>query len=548
MRTAILYNFLLEANITASIAILLMMLVRKLLRKPLGNSAISFGWLLIALRLLLPISLPNPFIYAIRTPNAPDMALRPIAGQVQVRLTDLFEGLSGGRMDGGSLIQQTAHGLREGMLSASLPITLFKVYLAGVLVVLAFFLVANIRFRRRLVADRIEAISGALKEDYLALCKDIKAKPLPVYLVDPLPSACLVGVLRPFIALPLTVSPKDAMHVLRHEMGHYQNKDQWFGVLRLLCCALHWFNPLVWLGTRMSYTDSEMRCDERVSARMDAPQKEAYANVLVLSAARHNAPGILVMATGMTQTHKKLKARVLAIVQHKKPLRLLSIGFVLVACVLLLGAYATHEANMSPRLNLPSPAVKLRDIQGDEEALVYAKELLGRRELGLNLEDHLAWEVIKHPQQDGEYIVAAHQPGGDKPLYSVSFDLKGRLLFLSNHDNSWEGSIASSLHTFSEHNRDALGQDLMHILRLINPEEAVKASKFTSSIGRARDDIYINYVFIDHDEDFQYGTESVVSMDVQIAPVVRLIRINFKSNPIDGNGSLLTETRRITRA
>ena len=90
MRTALLYNFLIEANIMASIAILLMMLLRKFLRRPLGNGALCFGWLLVAMRLLLPLSLPNPLINGIRSPFAMDIAIRPIAGQVKVRLHDFL--------------------------------------------------------------------------------------------------------------------------------------------------------------------------------------------------------------------------------------------------------------------------------------------------------------------------------------------------------------------------------------------------------------------------------------------------------------------------
>ncbi len=55
MRSAVIYNFLIEANIMASIAILLMIPLRKLLRKQLGNSALCFGWLLTAVRLLLSL-------------------------------------------------------------------------------------------------------------------------------------------------------------------------------------------------------------------------------------------------------------------------------------------------------------------------------------------------------------------------------------------------------------------------------------------------------------------------------------------------------------
>ena len=43
MRSAVIYNFLIEANIIAGIAILLMIPVRKFLRKSLGNRAICFA-------------------------------------------------------------------------------------------------------------------------------------------------------------------------------------------------------------------------------------------------------------------------------------------------------------------------------------------------------------------------------------------------------------------------------------------------------------------------------------------------------------------------
>ena len=97
MRSAFVYNFLIEANIMASIAIILMIPLRKFFRKQLGNSAICFGWLLVAIRLLCPLSLVNPLIHEIRSPFAADAAIRPIAGQIKVRISDALEGLSVGR-------------------------------------------------------------------------------------------------------------------------------------------------------------------------------------------------------------------------------------------------------------------------------------------------------------------------------------------------------------------------------------------------------------------------------------------------------------------
>ncbi len=93
MRTALLFNFLIESTIMACIAILLMMILRRTLRKPLGNKAICLGWLLIVVRLLLPISFVNPWIGSIRSPFASDAAIRPIAGQIVVRTRDTLSGV-----------------------------------------------------------------------------------------------------------------------------------------------------------------------------------------------------------------------------------------------------------------------------------------------------------------------------------------------------------------------------------------------------------------------------------------------------------------------
>jgi beta-lactamase regulating signal transducer with metallopeptidase domain len=534
MRTAILYNFLLEVNLMAGIAIILMLILRKTLRKPLGNTALSFGWLLIAIRLLFPLSLPNPFIHLIRTPYVPDEALRPIAGQIKVRMLDFLGSMIG---PGSSPAQDTVMSLHRSLSDASLPITLAKIYLLGVALVIAWFIFANVSFRQRLKADRIEPISGKLLSEYQALCQSLGfKKPLSVYLIDPLPSACLVGVFRPYIALPLTVTPQDALHVLRHEICHFQNRDHLWGVLRLLCCALHWFNPLVWLAAAISYTDSELRCDDRVTAFLATPlEKEAYANVLVLSAARRTAPGLTVLATGMTTTTKKLKARVLAILGNKKPLRWLSLAFMVVSTMLLAGAFATSEAPLRPRLIHFSPAVEAQNITSDEAAFTYAKELLARAEMGITpIRDDLNWETMGFGENPGEYNVGGNLPNEDRGLYSAAFDKEGRVTFLGNFDSDVDNSLPVNV-SVPQKEQEALAEDLIRFLRLINPEEAVKANHWTLfSQEKGLTTTQLTYLFYDRESDLRSDGGTVIGITVQIAPVVRVLRVNFNAPNLGG--------------
>ena len=374
MRSALIYNFLIEANIMASIAILLMIPLRKLFRKQLGNSAICFGWLLVAIRLLCPLSLPNPFIREIRPAFLSDETIRPIAGQIKVRLVDAIGDVGrlfwqAGNKEGYSRMQAAADGVDYN----GYPQTIAWIILIGAACVLLWFGFSNIRFRKKLRAGRIEEISGGLKEMYLNMCKERKVRPVPVYFTDPVPGACLVGVFRPFIVLPVITAPEDVKNVLTHEICHLKNRDHIWNILRMLCCAIHWFNPLVWLAASMSRTDSELRCDDRVTEAMDEQERKDYANVLVYAAARKSMPGIGVMATGMTMTGKRLKNRVLGVIQNRKPIRAFAFVFMAVAFTCLVGAFATSETGLSWLTSFPNN-YEANDWTLDQEMLQYYAE------------------------------------------------------------------------------------------------------------------------------------------------------------------------------
>lgn len=374
MRSALIYNFLIEANIMASIAILLMIPLRKLFRKQLGNSAICFGWLLVAIRLLCPLSLPNPFIREIRPAFLSDETIRPIAGQIKVRLVDAIGDVGrlfwqAGNKEGYSRMQAAADGVDYN----GYPQAIAWIILIGAACVLLWFGFSNIRFRKKLRAGRIEEISGGLKEMYLNMCKERKVRPVPVYFTDPVPGACLVGVFRPFIVLPVITAPEDVKNVLTHEICHLKNRDHIWNILRMLCCAIHWFNPLVWLAASMSRTDSELRCDDRVTEAMDEQERKDYANVLVYAAARKSMPGIGVMATGMTMTGKRLKNRVLGVIQNRKPIRAFAFVFMAVAFTCLVGAFATSETGLTWLTSFPNN-YEANDWTLDQEMLQYYAE------------------------------------------------------------------------------------------------------------------------------------------------------------------------------
>lgn len=90
MRAATVFNFLIEAALTGSVMMMVLMIVRRFLRGRLGSGLLCAVWVMIALRLLVPIALPNPLMNELRPAWSDNVGVRPIADQVRVRVNDVM--------------------------------------------------------------------------------------------------------------------------------------------------------------------------------------------------------------------------------------------------------------------------------------------------------------------------------------------------------------------------------------------------------------------------------------------------------------------------
>ena len=452
MRTAVIYNFLIEANIIAGIAILLMIPVRKYFRKQLGNKAICFAWLLVAVRLLCPLSFPNPLINEIVTPyNTQPEAIRPIAAQVKIRMQDALDDMSyqalRSHIDEDGMLFNEARQKTDYQILMNMSSDLeygrgakkaMAVYVLGVAAVAGWFVIANVRFQRNLTKNRIAPLEGELLEYYNSLCEKYGVKPLPVYFVDPLSSACLVGAVRPYIALPLAANVDQAKQMLAHELCHYKAKDHFWTLLTLICCVVHWFNPLVWAAAAMSRMDRELRCDDNVTKDMDDDARKLYAGTLIQSVTRRAIPGLPVLATGMSMTGRKLKTRVGGILWGGKRKKALALSFTLLASVLLIFAFGTAAYGEQPDpwtngdpnnkyFNYPEQTIEEamaseNAIKTDEEAIQKAKEILSGPDFQVDVSDpEITWEVSHDVGVMGKqnYLVIGYQ-GENENFHQVT--------------------------------------------------------------------------------------------------------------------------------
>lgn len=311
VRSVTFYNFLLEAALGGSLLILLLLAARPLARRLAGNRAVYLAWLMVALRLLIPLSLPNPLMNELRPQLSSNYAARPIADQVRVRMLDAVFDVSHlvSGDDVTELNDNPLYRMGVSLAKGQLGQLALIVYLGGAGGALGVLAWRNLRFRRRLHRGRVSQLTPAERADYEALCRQMKVRPLPVWRVKEIPAPCLAGVLRWHIALPADLAQEDVELALRHELTHQRQGEPLWNLLRTLCCALHWFNPMVWLAASLSRADGELACDERLARSFTPGERSHYTHMLDMSRGRRSVPALGVQTTSMMMKRRRIALR-----------------------------------------------------------------------------------------------------------------------------------------------------------------------------------------------------------------------------------------------
>lgn len=127
-------------------------------------------------------------------------------------------------------------------------------------------------------------------------------------------SPFVLGIIKPKIYLPFKVNDKDMEHVIAHEQAHIRRKDHWSKPFGFLLLALHWFNPLMWLGYALLCKDIEFACDEKVIKELNTEEKADYSQALLnLSVNRR-----MIAACPLAFGEVGVKDRVKSVLNYKK--------------------------------------------------------------------------------------------------------------------------------------------------------------------------------------------------------------------------------------
>ena len=134
-------------------------------------------------------------------------------------------------------------------------------------------------------------------------------KAIPVVVCAAAPSPLTLGLLHPRVVLPREDYSREVLAgILCHELAHWQGGHLWGKLLLLLARGIHWFNPLVHLAARRADRDLELACDDRVLAQATPAQRKAYAHTLLSVMEADTRPAVF-LTTQLQGGKHVMKAR-----------------------------------------------------------------------------------------------------------------------------------------------------------------------------------------------------------------------------------------------
>ena len=278
-----LLNNLMQIGLTVSLAALVPLILRRLMKKRYPARMVCVVWAILALRLLVPVQLTLP--------QAPVQVMPRTNYVVQSNQTAF-------RQAGLPVAQNPARwvtGTQAQMLSAAdtgtvktVDITdiLLTLWLAGVIACVLWQGIGYYRLIRSLKGTSQPVERADLHTILQEQCADLVIdREIPLQVSAAADCPMLAGFIHPTLYLPdERISRTDAAFIFRHELTHYKHGDLWLKLLLLAARCLHWFNPLVHLIARFAQEDIEAACDDAVVRGQDGAYRRAYGETILRSA------------------------------------------------------------------------------------------------------------------------------------------------------------------------------------------------------------------------------------------------------------------------
>ena len=267
-------------SLTCSAVLIPLLVGKGWLRQHVRARALYVVWLILALRLVIPVdlSLPEPAV----TVEAPSYQVSLPARAPSANLPTALP-TEESAAEAGQTAPAAASAVRTIPVTALLSALWLFGALAAALVQGGGYLLA----RRRLLRDARPDLEAEEQAGQTAAGLGLK-RAVPVRRSGQVRTPMVLGLIRPVLLLPEGQAVDEV--VLCHELTHLKRLDLAYKALLVAACWLHWFNPLVWWMSRAASENLELCCDDDVAAGRDAAFRRKYGELLLSTAEEKPGP------------------------------------------------------------------------------------------------------------------------------------------------------------------------------------------------------------------------------------------------------------------
>ena len=266
-----------QMSIIAGILIILTFIIRSFFYERLPKGTFLVLWIVILLRLLLPISFYTDHSFQGFMDLARDHSAVESQAAKATRDTSLIEMTPELGLPDYLTTNNTV--LRSSAIDWSIVIS--TIHIVGTITIMMYFTRIYWKFRRRL-----RFALPIKNNDFIAKWKleNRLSRAITILVCDQIKTPLTIGILRPKIYLPKQMNWADTTqieYILAHEFYHIKRLDVLWKLIAVVALCIHWFNPLVWVMYVLANRDLEITCDAWVVRKFGLTSKREYAFTLI---------------------------------------------------------------------------------------------------------------------------------------------------------------------------------------------------------------------------------------------------------------------------
>ncbi len=440
-------------SISASWIVLAMLLLRFLLKKA-PKWIIVMLWGIVAIRLICPISIESVMSLI---PSA-----ETISPQLLIEEPEIHSGFPMLNHTLNPIIQGSSIAIapEKSINTLQLLVLIFsKAWIIGLAAMLLYTALSYFKIKRKVK-------TAVLLRDNIFQSENV---------VSPF----VLGMIKPKIYLPFNMGEQEMAQVIAHENAHIRRKDHWWKPLGFLLLAIHWFNPLIWLGYFLLCRDIELACDEKVIKDLSPDQKADYSQALLSCSVNRRMIAACPLAFG----EGSVKSRVKSVLHYKKP-SFWIIAAALLASVAVAVCFLTNPRSdknlgisslkngsdlsgvslqiVNSELSAPDPFIHIKWINDTSKKISFGEQFevyynQGEKWENCSIVEDPVWHLIAYPLESKSAIEHTYKLNGQIMTQPGKYRFEAPFSIDENNESNYkvwiefelnEGVEGIAVHTF----------------------------------------------------------------------------------------------------